>query len=140
MARKVCQHARPYGSGNGNGLGVATTHVLRCLVVLTLLLATHRYSATKAGLSAFASGLWAEVREAGILVSTVYPGLVATGMGDEFQSDLGPLIDRRVPKEECVVRFVFVPFRFFTATVCTVSDVCHSLCLTTPEVSSCGIT
>ena len=60
------------------------------------------YAAAKCAITGFASGLWAEVRCSGVLVSTVYPGLVATDMGADFKAEFGSLVDRKLTAEQCV--------------------------------------
>jgi NAD(P)-dependent dehydrogenase (short-subunit alcohol dehydrogenase family) len=58
------------------------------------------YTASKCGLTGYADACFAELRQCGMKVSVIYPGLVATEMGSEFGGDLGNLLDRRVPIEE----------------------------------------
>jgi NAD(P)-dependent dehydrogenase (short-subunit alcohol dehydrogenase family) len=54
------------------------------------------YIASKAGLAGFADGVWAEVRQMGVRVCTIYPGLVSTDMGTAFTKDFGAIVNRSV--------------------------------------------
>eukprot|EP00047_Mylnosiga_fluctuans_P020007 m.88059 g.88059 ORF g.88059 m.88059 type:complete len:544 (+) comp8349_c1_seq1:125-1756(+) len=52
------------------------------------------YVASKMAVAGYISALFAEARAKSIKVSCIYPGLVNTGMGADFQKEFGSLIDR----------------------------------------------
>lgn len=58
------------------------------------------YIASKTGLSGFADGVFAEVRHSGVRVSSIYPGLVNTGMGTLFTDELGDIMNDQVKPSE----------------------------------------
>ena len=55
------------------------------------------YVTAKHGMEGFAESLWSEVRQNGVRVSTIYPGLVNTDMGAGFEKEFGKMVDRHVP-------------------------------------------
>ena len=52
------------------------------------------YVGSKMGITGFADGVWAEVRQDGVRVCVIYPSLVNTGMGASFSKEFGTLVDR----------------------------------------------
>jgi len=58
------------------------------------------YTASKCGITGYADAAYAELRQCGMKVSVIYPGLVSTDIGSEFSKDLGKLLSSRVKPED----------------------------------------
>lgn len=95
---------RVTGVGSGVGYRGATLVFISSQIALQYAQAPGHaaYIASKAGLTGFADGVFAEVRHHGVRVCTIHPGLVNTSMGDSFTEEFGNIVNRNARPSDLV--------------------------------------
>lgn len=117
---------RPPGSfPAAGGSLVFISSMLACQYAITP--GNAAYIGSKTGLAGFADGVWAEVRQLGVRVTTIYPGLVNTGMGSNFSKEFGSIVDKCERESVCVKERVCLCV--FVLCLCVCMFVWMCLCL-----------
>lgn len=53
---------------------------------------------SRCGIAGYSDSVFSELRQIGMKVTTIYPGLVNTDMGTDFTQDFGKILDMKIPK------------------------------------------
>lgn len=91
--------ALPHLVDSGGSLVIVASYFARTFALVP---GHATYTATKNAVAGFAEGLWAEYRQLGVRIITLFPGLVNTGMGAGFGTEFGSIIDRDAKPEQLV--------------------------------------